>query len=244
MRIGMHPLRVQIGQIREQCIENVGRLVGAVGNKAAEERDVVVGDVPVGDTADLAIADMVLGHEIVFIDFKMRPIGHRRFPGPPLADQLELQVKVDEICRRRPQVRNVELPRIGGGGETPPFRSARPSLADRADEGMPERPGQSESFRFSAINASIWPVKGRKLLDMTTEASMAQLIVRDLSEDLVKALKQRAAKRNRSTEQEHREILQSVLRGPKRRQLADVLAAIPNVGKDSDFEREQTDKRR
>ena len=71
---------------------------------------------------------------------------------------------------------------------------------------------------------------------------MAQLIVRDLSEDLVKALKQRAAKRNRSTEQEHREILKSVLRGPKRRHLADVLAAIP-VGEESDFGREQTDKR-
>jgi plasmid stability protein len=73
---------------------------------------------------------------------------------------------------------------------------------------------------------------------------LAQLIVRDLSEDLVKALKQRAAKRNRSAEQEHREILQSVLRGPKRRHLADVLAAIPNVGEDGDFERTQTDKRR
>ena len=64
---------------------------------------------------------------------------------------------------------------------------------------------------------------------------MAQLIVRDLSEALVKALKQRAAKRNRSAEQEHREILQSVLRGPKRRRLVDVLAAIPTVGEDSDF---------
>ena len=72
---------------------------------------------------------------------------------------------------------------------------------------------------------------------------MAQLIVRDLSDDLVRALKQRAAKSNRSTEQEHREILRSVLRGPKRRHLADVLAAIPNVGKDSDFQREQADKR-
>ena len=72
---------------------------------------------------------------------------------------------------------------------------------------------------------------------------MAQLIVRDLPEDLVKVLKQRAAKNNRSTEQEHREILQSVLGSPRRRHLADVLAAIPNVGEDSDFEREQTDPR-
>ena len=72
---------------------------------------------------------------------------------------------------------------------------------------------------------------------------MAQLMVRNLSDDLVKALKQRAAKRNRSAEQEHREILKSALHGPRRRQLADVLAAIPNVGKDSDFSREQSDPR-
>ena len=99
-------------------------------------------------------------------------------------------------------------------------------------------------LRGTAINASIRSIKALQLPPLTTEqASVAQLIVRDLSEDLVKALKRRAAERNRSTEQEHREILQSVLRGPKRRHLAEVLAAIPNVGEDSDFEREQTDKR-
>ncbi len=37
---------------------------------------------------------------------------------------------------------------------------------------------------------------------------MAQLMVRNLEEDLVRALKRRAAKHNRSAEQEHREILQ------------------------------------
>lgn len=72
---------------------------------------------------------------------------------------------------------------------------------------------------------------------------MAQLMVRNLPEDLVKALKQRAAKHNRSAEQEHREILRAALRGPRRRHLADVLAAIPNVGKDEDFVRKQTDHR-
>jgi plasmid stability protein len=72
---------------------------------------------------------------------------------------------------------------------------------------------------------------------------MAQLMVRNLPDDLVKALKQRAAKHNRSAEQEHREILQSALRGPRRRPLATVLAAMPNVGNDEDFEREQSDRR-
>jgi plasmid stability protein len=72
---------------------------------------------------------------------------------------------------------------------------------------------------------------------------MAQLMVRNLAEDLVKALKQRAAKHNRSAEQEHREILQSALRGPRRRSLAEVLGAMPNVGDDKDFSRTQLDRR-
>jgi len=72
---------------------------------------------------------------------------------------------------------------------------------------------------------------------------MAQLMVRNLPENLVKALKQRAAKHNRSAEQEHREILRAALSGPRRRSLAEVLAAMPNVGKDEDFTREQTDGR-
>jgi plasmid stability protein len=72
---------------------------------------------------------------------------------------------------------------------------------------------------------------------------MAQLIVRDLPAEIVVALKRRAARRNRSAEQEHREILKAALKGPKRRPLADVLAAIPNVGEDSDFVREQRDRR-
>ena len=52
-----------------------------------------------------------------------------------------------------------------------------------------------------------------------------------------------AAKRNRGAEQEHREILKAALNGPKRRPLAVVLASIPDVGEDSDFLREQRDRR-
>jgi plasmid stability protein len=72
---------------------------------------------------------------------------------------------------------------------------------------------------------------------------MAQLVVRNLPNELVCALKQRAAKRNRSAEHEHREILKAVLRGAQRKPLADVLASIPNVGEDSDFAREQSDSK-
>ena len=72
---------------------------------------------------------------------------------------------------------------------------------------------------------------------------MAQLMVRNLPDELVRALKQRAAKHNRSAEQEHREILKAALQGPRRKPLADVLASMPNVGTDSDFAREQADRR-
>jgi hypothetical protein len=37
--------------------------------------------------------------------------------------------------------------------------------------------------------------------------------------------------------------LKAALHGPKRRSLADALAAIPDVGEDSDFVREQNDRR-
>ena len=72
---------------------------------------------------------------------------------------------------------------------------------------------------------------------------MTQLVVRNLPEGLARALKQRAAKRNRSAGQEHREILKAALRGVQRKPLAEVLASMPNVGKDSDFAREPADRR-
>jgi plasmid stability protein len=67
---------------------------------------------------------------------------------------------------------------------------------------------------------------------------MPQLIVRNLEEDLVKALKLRAARAGRSAEEEHREILRRALRAEHvPRSLKDVLSEMPDVGEDDDFER-------
>jgi len=62
------------------------------------------------------------------------------------------------------------------------------------------------------------------------------LIVRNVDEDVALALKQLAATHGRSAEAEHREILRTVLKHPKRRSVAEVLASMPNVGEDSDFD--------
>lgn len=72
---------------------------------------------------------------------------------------------------------------------------------------------------------------------------MAQLVVRNLPEAIVIALKRRAARHHRSAEQEHREILKSALQMPRRRSVAEVLSSIPNVGRDEDFARHQVDPR-
>lgn len=62
------------------------------------------------------------------------------------------------------------------------------------------------------------------------------LIVRNVDEQIVQALKERAAQNGRSAEAEHREILKAALARPRKRSLYEVLASMPNVGEDSDFE--------
>lgn len=66
---------------------------------------------------------------------------------------------------------------------------------------------------------------------------MANLLVRGIDDSVVQALRERAARHGRSAEAEHREILAAALRRPKKRTFAEVLAAMPNVGKDQDFAR-------
>lgn len=67
---------------------------------------------------------------------------------------------------------------------------------------------------------------------------MAQLIVRNLDDELVRALKVRAAKRRRSAEAEHREILREALVGRRRgKTLKALLLEMPPFGDDADFSR-------
>lgn len=61
------------------------------------------------------------------------------------------------------------------------------------------------------------------------------LIVRNVDEDIVKCLKEQAARNGRSAEAEHREILKSALKRPRKRTFNEILASMPNVGRDSDF---------
>ena len=66
---------------------------------------------------------------------------------------------------------------------------------------------------------------------------MANLVVRNLDQRIVDALKQRAARHGRSAEAEHRALLEALLLKPKGKSFAEALKSIPDVGEDEDFER-------
>lgn len=71
---------------------------------------------------------------------------------------------------------------------------------------------------------------------------MANLIVRNVDDEVVKVLKARAGKHGVSAEAEHRKILETVLLTPRKRSFAKALKSMPNVGSDADFERIKEDK--
>ena len=67
---------------------------------------------------------------------------------------------------------------------------------------------------------------------------MPDLLVRGVDDDLVQALKKRAGAHGRSQEAELRAILAAALLSPPRRNLSELLAAMPDVGVDADFQRQ------
>jgi antitoxin FitA len=71
--------------------------------------------------------------------------------------------------------------------------------------------------------------------------TMPSLVVRNLDESIINALKQRAVGHQRSTEAEHRAILAEILLKPQRKTFAEALATIPDVGTDADFQRVNDD---
>ena len=68
---------------------------------------------------------------------------------------------------------------------------------------------------------------------------MPNLTVRNVNKEVVKALKTRAGRHGTSAESEHRKILEQALLKQRKRSFAEVIAAMPNVGEDSDFKRVQ-----
>jgi plasmid stability protein len=75
-----------------------------------------------------------------------------------------------------------------------------------------------------------------RLISVISSVAMGQLIVRNIGEEIVRALKRRAARHGHSAEAEHREILRVALQEDVRREsFKEALASMPDVGDDADF---------
>jgi plasmid stability protein len=83
---------------------------------------------------------------------------------------------------------------------------------------------------------------GLLVCDVSVE-DVSDVSVEDVSVETVPALKERADARGRSEAAEHREILAAALLGPHKRSFAEMLASMPDVGEDADFERVQSKSR-
>ena len=68
---------------------------------------------------------------------------------------------------------------------------------------------------------------------------MASLIVRNVDDAIVSALKVQASQHGVSAEAQHRRILEQALLRPKKKSFLEALSQIPDVGTDADFARIQ-----
>ena len=90
---------------REQLLTQGDGFPDAARDEVAEQRDGVVGDVVVGDPAVAAMADVRLGQEVVDQRVDLRAVGGDRRPVTPGLDQIEVQVRVDDVGARLVELR-------------------------------------------------------------------------------------------------------------------------------------------
>ena len=68
-----------------QAIENIDRLPSSTRDEMREQRDVVIADVIVGDTALTSVADVALRQQIVFVQVPLGAVGGGPFGIAPIA---------------------------------------------------------------------------------------------------------------------------------------------------------------
>jgi antitoxin FitA len=113
-------------------------------------------------------------------------------------------------------------------------------IGSRGGSRSPRQSTRNSRTAFGVFHSPVAASSPRPVAHRATGAiidSMAQLVVRNVDEAIVRALKLRAAARGVSAEAEHRTILREVLLAKHRKgaSFKSALAALPNVGKDADF---------
>ncbi len=82
LRVGVDGVRLDVGGVLQQAIDDVDRLPDTARNEVAEQRDVRIGHVVVGDAAVAAIRDVVRGEQILVVESYLVPSAAALLPSP------------------------------------------------------------------------------------------------------------------------------------------------------------------
>ena len=99
MGVGMQGIGLESGRVFEQAIQNIDRFPDPAGNEVAEQGDIRVANMRVGDAAEFAVTDMPGTQQIVFEQLDMRAVGNGRLATAPEKRQLEPGIVIDHITQ-------------------------------------------------------------------------------------------------------------------------------------------------
>lgn len=120
--VGMQRVRPDYGTVLHQPVDDVDRFPDAARDESGEQRNVVVGDMVIGNTAVAAIPDVLGADEIVLAQRNMGAIGDCRSAGTPELGQREASIGVDHVAHRCFEFGRIDMLRINpaqrlGGGD-------------------------------------------------------------------------------------------------------------------------------
>src|SRR6267154_718336 len=81
-------------------------------NEAAEQGNVIVGDVPIGDSARPAVAKVSRCHQIISKGLEMRAVRCSRISPPPQLRQIKPEKKVLQVSGSSAKIGNINVPSI------------------------------------------------------------------------------------------------------------------------------------
>jgi hypothetical protein len=110
--VGMQRVRLDLGPVLQQPVQDMDGFPDAARDEAGEERDVAVSDVVVGDAAIGAVADVLGAQEIVLAQLHVRAVGDGGAAAAPVPRQGKAGVLVDDVDQRRLQLVGVDVLRV------------------------------------------------------------------------------------------------------------------------------------
>ena len=95
--VGVQNVRPDIRLVVEQAVQYVGGLGNTARYEPAEDRDVGVRDVAIGDTGHAAKAPVIGREGIVVINGQVSAVRGGADAGPPDSGQLESRIGIDDV---------------------------------------------------------------------------------------------------------------------------------------------------